>query len=92
MYVVVREGKVNSVTYAETNEAVPEHVFNSVLTLGDLLDGTAKLEGSSASKVTGEYDRDYGFPKRLSIDNDINNTNDEIDYEVSFFRVEKSYK
>ncbi len=90
MYVVVREGKVSSVTYHEDNQAVPENVFASVLTLGELLEGTFEVEKNSSAKVEGEYDRDFGFPKKLFIDNDINvdGVNDEISYEVSFFRVE----
>ncbi len=88
MYVIVRNNKVDSVTYAGNNQAVPKEVFNSVLTLGELLEGTSKVEKNDLSKVEGEYDRDLGFPKKLFIDNDINDTNDEVFYEVSFFRVE----
>ncbi len=88
MYVVVREGKVSSVVYTGDNQSVPDSVFASVLTLEELLEGTSKVEKNSASKVEGEYDRDFGFPKKLFIDNNINSVNDEISYEVSFFRVE----
>ena len=88
MYVIVRGDKVDSVTYTGNNQAVPEEVFSSVLTLGELLEGVSKVAKHDLSKVEGEYDRDLGFPKKLFIDNNINNTNDEISYEVSFFRVE----
>ena len=64
MYVVVREGKISSVTYHENNQAVPEDVFASVLTLGELLEGTSEVEKNSVSKVEGEYDRDFGFPQK----------------------------
>ena len=93
MYVVVRDGKVSSVTYHEDNQAVPENVFASVLTLGELLEGTSEVEKNIVAKVEGEYDKDFGFPKKLFIDNDINvaSVNDEISYEVSFFRVESDF-
>ncbi|MEZ4629376.1 MAG: DUF4384 domain-containing protein [Deinococcales bacterium] len=88
MYVIVRNGKVSIVTYADSSQPVPDYVFQSVLSLGNLMDSAADVQQKGVGHVEGEFDRDYGFPKSLFIDYNASQNGDEVAYVISFFRVE----
>jgi hypothetical protein len=90
LQVEVKNGQVISLTDKTGQPTPPAYAetFNRAATIDGLF-GILDSAIGSASKITVEYDADYGYPKSIHIDYSSMVTDDEINYTVENFEVVK---
>jgi hypothetical protein len=80
----VRDGKVKSATRADgkTDSAEMKRVYGDMEYVFGLIE---RAEGAKSEKVAVNYDPQFGYPTRISIDYRATMQDDEVSYTVSNF-------
>ncbi|SEA33297.1 hypothetical protein SAMN05660964_01395 [Thiothrix caldifontis] len=92
----VRDGSVKSATYADTGELLPDDRQTNKQSIYNLnADGLFNLveQGikGGAAKVDVSYDKQYGLPASIYIDQSFQIADEEMGYTISNFRPEPSF-
>lgn len=92
----VRDGEVSSARYADTGELIPDDSqYNKQSVYNLNADGLFNLveQGikSGAEKVDVSYDKTYGLPTSIYIDQSTQIADEEMGYTISNFRPEPTY-
>lgn len=84
----VRDGKVTSATFADTGKPVPPELDFNKLTINDLFKEIGQAIKGKAAQVDVSYDKTYGFPTSIYIDQSRQIADEEVGYTISNFRPE----
>lgn len=84
----VRDGKIAAATFADTGEPVPPELNFNKLTINDLFKEVGQAIKGGAERVEVSYDKTYGFPTSIYIDQSSQIADEEVGYTISNFRPE----
>ncbi len=87
----VRDGKIASATFADTGEAVPDDLDFNKLTVNDLFKEVQQAIKGGAAQVDVTYDKQYGFPTSIYIDQSQQIADEEVGFTVSNFLPEPQF-
>lgn len=87
----VRDGKIASATFADTGEAVPDDLDFNKLTVNDLFKEVQQAIKGGAAQVDVTYDKQYGFPTSIYIDQSRQIADEEVGFTVSNFQPEPQF-
>ncbi|MEZ4630497.1 MAG: DUF6174 domain-containing protein [Deinococcales bacterium] len=86
-YIVVRDYGKAEVRYLESNELVPDYVFQTTPTIEDIFRGINQAE-TNGYGIQSEYNAYYGYPNYIFFSHSPQSSEDDIAYSISFFRAE----
>lgn len=81
--VVEQGGEIVSATFADTGEAVPQNVFDSLDTIDDVFERLENAYENNAATVNVTYDEQFGYPTSVFIDQDERIADEEVGYTIS---------
>lgn len=83
----VRDGEAISVTYISNGVEKQTQSLSDLDTIEDLFRAIQRAIDGNAHTIDVQYDGDYGYPRRISIDYEENATDDEYTYEITSFEA-----
>ncbi|MGB0846457.1 MAG: DUF6174 domain-containing protein [Thiolinea sp.] len=83
MNIIESNGQISSATYADTGEAVPDNIKQSLKTIDQRFDELRNAYENGAAQVDVTYDNDRGFPTSVFIDQDRRLADEEISYNIT---------
>ncbi|PID49135.1 MAG: hypothetical protein CR991_07865 [Proteobacteria bacterium] len=80
-----QNGRIKSAHYADTGEAVPNYIVDSLLTINERFEQLQDAYESDAEQVQVTYDAQYGFPSSVFIDQSTLVADEEMAYTIKDF-------
>lgn len=87
MNITEQNGRITDATYADTGEAVPVYVRDSLLTMNERFDQLQDAYTSGAEQVDVTYDAQLGYPSSVLIDQSFQMADEEIRYTIKDLQV-----
>lgn len=87
MTVTEQNGQITNAVYADTGEAVPTNVVNSLLTVDERFDQLQQAYENNAERISVEYNSDTGFPASVFIDQSFQIADEEINYSINNINI-----
>ena len=84
MRIVVRDNHIVDVSDVSTGSSIPKNHWLFFKTVDELFEIARNINPDSVAHFTIEYDRKYGFPSRLYIDQDEGVVDEEYGYGSQF--------